>query len=777
MRIPALFGLAAAVLLAACTGDGDTVVAGATVPADTPNSFLTFPNTQASLAAGDYQIVVGTAAVGAGAGQPYTLTITRADGSVQSIEGNWPAGSSGPSATAAGNVAHDFALDQAGGATFSLASAVEGHLFLTRNGVVVASASANDGNGSVVIDMPVTPISSVEYAQAYYRAVDPLGLRETLAEWKERNGFNDSGNPDITITHVTFRDALDLGYGRDMYVLRERSAGVTRRIAFYVNNYVVQLQPGSSSNYGPLNVDAAISGDARFFRGSNAIEFSPADEDAPNANGDMKITKFFTFDKAGKRLTSADLDGRGVKHMPGMCWACHGGQTMPLDENGGFQAQSLRSAKYNILGAGEFEYSLIPGWSRADQEARLRTLNSYVMESYADLDARPDANGDRGQGKWSAHYALELVNGRYGDNDDDGVSSGNFASGTYQDDFVPFGWRQENNPTAGVDTETLFRRVVGPHCTACHSLQGREAAVLTSADPSQPNLPGNLGLAINFSSFEKFYAYRSRIADYVFRRGIMPLGLRNWERFWKDANGAPAILASALGDSSLFAGGAVIQPGLPVARPGVERTVKSPVQLDGSASYFAQSYRWEIVSVAPADTLIAPAAALAAASLSNATTARAALIAPEDGDYVLRLTVTNSRGSHSETVTHTVSSSTTDQTRLTFVDDIRPIFTAKDCVDCHQLDAPGRAGIPVSWSEADVVDSNGIRLYQRVMERVDLRDPENSRLLQRPTSLTHGGGLKLNLTSPTDRAYYNTILNWIREGAVCGTGTVYGCPE
>jgi hypothetical protein len=744
MRI--LSGLLATAFLAGCTGEGDTVVQSATVAADTPNSFLTYPNTQAALGAGTYQIVVGTDVGGAGAGQAYTLTLVRDDGSEETITGTWPAGLSGPTATAAGNATHALEMASAGGITIRMSSGVDGYLFLVRNGVVVASATDGGAGGAPEIALASTPISSAEYATAYYAAVDPENERTTLAEWKERNGFNRT-DADVSITHVVFRDALDLGYGRDMYVLRERSGGVTQRIAFVVNNYIVQLQPGSSSNYGPLNVDAAISQDKRFFRGTNAIEFSPANEDDPaNPNGSMKITKFFTYDKNGNRLTSADLDGRGVKHMPGMCWACHGGQTMPLDENGNFQAQALRSAKYNILGAGDFEYSLQDGWHRTDLEPKIRTINSYVRESYLDMQARPNANDDRGQGKWAADYGLELVTGRYGND---------FVNGTYDDDFVPDGWKQVNNPGAGVDTETLFKRVVGPHCTACHSLQGRQAA--------GPDSAGNLGIAINFSSFEKFYAYRSRIADYVYKRGIMPLGLRNWEDFWEDPDGAPSILAAALGDTSLFSGGKVIQPGLPVARPGADRMLPSPAQLDGSASYFAQTYQWEIIY---------PIAH--AATLTNANTARPTLTAP-DGEYVLRLTVTNSKGSSDTTVTYTVDNSMASPSTLTFVNDIVPMFNAKGCLACHA--SGGYAGIPVYWDENDVVDSNGIRLYQRVMERVDLRDPENSRLLRRPTSLTHGGGLLIDVTDPGDRVLYNTLVNWIREGAVCGTGTSYGCAE
>lgn len=746
MRVRVLSCLASVVLLSGCMGDGNTEVTAASISATTPDSFLTYPNTQASLAAGSYDIVIGSDTAGEGApwGIPaaYRLTITYDDGRVETRDGVWPAsGTSGPSATDTGNAHETLTLDHAGGVTIALASTVNAVLILTRNGQVVVSDTASGANGAPLIDLPVSRISAADYAQAYYDAVDPNGDRDTVEKWKTKNGFYDSNS---AITHVTFRDALDLGYGRDMYILKN---SVTGRIAFMVQNYIVTLQPGSSSNYGPLNVDAAISKDSRYLKGTNAIEFSPANEDDPgNANGSMKITKFFTFDPSGKRITSSDLDGRGIKHMPGMCWACHGGQTMPLDENGRFQPQSLRSAKLNILGVADFEYSLQDGYHRDQMESRFKTVNSYVAETYADLQARDINDAATAQGKWSADYALELVHGRY----DNGASS------SYRDDFVPEGWKLANNSGASVNTELLFKRVVGPHCTGCHSLQGRAATHEPGSDTAS-----NLGNAINFSSYEKFIAYRSRIADYVFRRGIMPMSLRNFENFWQDPDGAPAILAAALADPTLFENGHVIQPGKPVARPGADRTVRSPVQLDGSASSFAQSYQWTILSPSPTT-----------ATLSDASSARPTLTAPA-GNYVLQLTVGNSKGSSSATVTYTVNGSVADQKTLTFVDDVRPLFASNGCTVCHS--STGYPGIPVYWS--DEVDSNGIKLYRRVMERVDLKDPENSRLLRRPTSHTHGGGLVIDTSTPQGESDYNTILNWIREGAVCGSDTSLGCPD
>ncbi|HET8729742.1 MAG TPA: hypothetical protein VFM34_01355 [Moraxellaceae bacterium] len=727
MRSLLVLGLAAA--LAGCVGNGDTKEAPAVPAADSPNAFLTFPNTQAPLGAGSYSIQVS--ALTGTVADTFHLVITFDDGSTRSVDGSWTAGGTT-------TLADPLVLARAGGvrivATSGSGQAV--HIVLSRNGSVVADAAGT-------LNLPLSVISSTQYAKAYYDAVDPQVERDTLEKWKSRNGFYD-GNPYNTVTHVVFRDALDLGYGRDMTVLYN---SVTGRTAFMVHNYVVSLQPGASSNYGPLNVDAAIAQDPRFFIGTNVIEFSPANEDNPaDVNGAMMINKFFIFDKNGNRITEADLDGRGIKPVPGTCWTCHGGETLPLTPAGKFQPMSVRSPKFNILGVADFEYSLQDGYHRDQEEDRLRLLNSYVKGSYDTIASRDINNSATGRGKWSADYAQELVNGRYGSV---------FTSGTYQDGFVPAGW--QNGP-GQENAELLFTRVVGPHCTGCHSLQGRAA---TGTDYA-----GNLGNGINFSSYTKFMAYRTRIIDYVYKRGIMPLSLRNFESFWEYPDGAPSILASALADPSLFdsSTGKVIPPGRPVARPGADRTVRGPtVQLDGNASYFADSYHWAITS---------PVASTA--TLSNPDTARAVLNAPAAGTYVVTLTVTNSRGSHSASETLTVNGAAADQTALTFANDIRPILSNNGCTGCH-VDG-GIAGIPVYWD--DNIDSDGNKLYQRILARVNLANPEDSRLLKKPTSELHGGGVVIDTTTPQGQADYNTLVNWIREGAACGTnpsGLDVGC--
>ena len=150
-----------------------------------------------------------------------------------------------------------------------------------------------------------------EYADAYYRAVDPLNAKDTLAKWKAANGFETGTGNEF---NVVFGDRRDLGYGRRMYA-RSNPDGT---VAFYVENYLIQSGPDYL--YSPLNLDAAIVRDTRWMVGINAIEFSPG------PNGGVAFPKFYNFNPEGVRQTFVDLDGRGPKAMPGPCISCHGGR-------------------------------------------------------------------------------------------------------------------------------------------------------------------------------------------------------------------------------------------------------------------------------------------------------------------------------------------------------------------------------------------------------------------------------------------------------------------
>ena len=85
-----------------------------------------------------------------------------------------------------------------------------------------------DGSNAINVSLNTKLTSSLEYAQAYYKVVDPNDERTTLSAWKTKNGFDQGFD-----VHVIFRDSKDLGYGRDMYGRKNADGS----LAFYVNNF------------------------------------------------------------------------------------------------------------------------------------------------------------------------------------------------------------------------------------------------------------------------------------------------------------------------------------------------------------------------------------------------------------------------------------------------------------------------------------------------------------------------------------------------------------
>jgi hypothetical protein len=606
-------------------------------------------------------------------------------------------------------------------------------------------------------------VFTTAWSEAYYRAVDPNATRTTLEDWKAANEF-DSCDEEV---HVIFRDAKDLGYGRNMRACRHDDG----RVAVFVNNYVVRIQPGDPSNYGPINVEAAIAEDPHHMQGTNAIEFTPINPNDPDSD---KVAKFYTFAPSGQRNILADLDGRGAKPMPQPCLLCHGSTLPPWDSAAiiasttpwaePYVEKTLKSTKMNLLELESFDYSpYVAGYSRAEQEEALRKINRFILGTFEESAGRAATD----PGRWWPDFAIEIANKRY-------QGQPGLTGQLYQDDSLPCGWRID--PSADADCagspdipldprpegiDVLYKRVVEPHCIACHSLRG------SSAGQNQ----SDAGNAISFSNYEKFIGYSDLINEYVYHRGVMPLSLRNYEKFWADrCNGAPALLATFLPEFDRYDDGfCVIAPGLPVARPGANRPVTSPLVIDGSASLFVRQYQWQVLSVPD------PAAV---ATLSNPSLAAPTFTASHNGDYVLRLTVTNLRGSDSQDMTLTVNSSMTPRpSQLTFVDHVLPVlrdplYPGRDrrCTECHSTGAPSLvayAGIPVLYDAG--VDST---VYAEVKQRIDLGDPENSMLLRKPTREQHGGGRIIDRDTADGEALYQMLINWIRNGARCGSDPV-----
>jgi hypothetical protein len=99
-----------------------------------------------------------------------------------------------------------------------------------------------------------------------------------------------------------------------------------------------------------------------------------------------------------------------------------------------------------------------------------------------------------------------------------------------------------------------------------------------------------------------------------------------------------------------------------------------------------------------------------------------------------------------------------EKTPVTFLRDIAPILDRRGCsaAGCHGKNG-GAGGFQLSLLTLAPDED-----YEPIIKRVDLKDPENSRFLIKPTGGDgHKGGVRFKEGSPEHRA----ILRWIRAGA------------
>jgi mono/diheme cytochrome c family protein len=717
--------LALLVLLAGCSrGDDAAETPARATDKFAADHFLQYLNAQPSLAADTYVVDVRSA----GGPVDFTLNITLDDGTTRTVSGV---------ADLFGAITGDdlvFELKRAGGIDMALTASGPACLYLLDDLLTVLAHDGDDdddrdcdgGETVVALDLPASKTNDASYAEAYYATIDPAGERETLDGFKALNGFGPAD------THVIFRDTKDLGYGRDMH-FRDQGGG---RYAFYVNNFVVDDLPGET--YGPLNLDAAINQVKRYHLGTNAIEFGPVDADADgfddDINGDGTLDgadffpRFYNYSSSPpyERKLTVDLDGKGEKAMPVPCIVCHGGRAdvlLPDPVNGSPDSRFPRGGDTHShlqpLDVGTFEYAAVSPWTRGELEAGLKAINTAVYESYAALENPP-------LGQWDSSMAREMLESWYGGT---GLPAGVFA-----DTYVPAGWQPNPSngaPPAGADD--LYRDVLSTNCRTCHLLRG----LVHQSD-------------IDFTSWEKFVGYHERVEELVFDRGLMPLATLTFNNF-HDSAFLVDMLASFLPDFGRYAGdGSLLLPGRPIARAGPDRASPAPVSVSGSASLFAETYAWTIVSQPVG----------ANATLQGADAVRTRLVNAIDGDYVLQLVVAlGSVASPPDTVTVTVDSGMNPAPRdLTFTAHIAPVLASAGCTGCHTDGGDPRP--PVFYTAGPNRDP-----YTTVRSLIDFDDPQNSRLLLKPSGQHHAGGTLPGFDLAGNRASYDRFLNWILEGA------------
>ena len=623
-------------------------------------------------------------------------------------------------------------------------------------------------------------IAEAAYATAYYEAVDPNSERDTLTKFKAVNGFGTAGGA-LGEVSVIVGDQRDLGYGRRM-TGRQNADGT---LAFVVENYLV----GAYGPYSPLNLEAAIYPEAKWHVGTNGIEFSPGYDanctSAPRCS--TNFVKFYTFDPiTGVRLSTVNLDGRGYKAMPTVCASCHGGRADPLTPAAGSPTgkalfaklmNSASKADYpggNVGGVrgdigaqlhpfepASFDFSTIPAFTRAMQEAKIKTINKMVLCSFpipgaptamTDDACRRTATFDEYRGTAATH-----LKDMYSDGSPAAATNLVTSASKALDTWVPNTVDPLNPGNVSWDAagqSNLYLNVQANSCRVCHLLRGT----------------GNQS-DIDFSDFTKFDGYSDSIKAHVLDRGNMPLSKLINDKFWATPSTYNAM-ATYL--SSLPAGytNTATAPGRPVADPGPSRVVQQPtITLSAANSLFSTGYQWSIVTDP-----------VGGASLANANASTTTLTTTGNGTYVIQLVT--SRGATSSlpvTLNIVVNSALAyNPTALRFTD-IKDLLQigGGGCTGCHttnggppiwytDIDRNGNGGVEATNNKTD--DDNHW-FYKELRGRINFADIVASPLLRKPSGHHHNGlqrpGFDISAQPPghADRVDYDKILGWILNGA------------
>ena len=390
-----------------------------------------------------------------------------------------------------------------------------------------------------------------------------------------------------------------------------------------------------------------------------------------------------------------------------------------------------------------FQFSTTPGYTRAEQEPLLKTMNRMVLCSYPlpapssfpeDACRRPASSGE-----WQG-TAAALIKAAYGG---DGL-----PNPAYVEPSAPASW-------AAAGQTSLYETVVAPACRVCHQLRG------TGRQSD-----------IDFTTYEKFQSYADRIFATVIDRGDMPLAKLVYDTF--HASSGEAALADFLVGQGLparDAGGAVLRPGRPIADPGPDRVVRQgATQLSASNSLFADTYAWSIVS--GPNGAVPPSGAM----LTDANTAQPTFNAATDGTYVVSLVASNASARSAPKLLSLVvqNALTPDPSAIRFSDIKAALQDGNECQGCHAPASPLHPPIAFTNYDRDgdgaITPTDDAWFYAEVRSRINFAEVAASALLQKPSGQHHFGGLgpgfdtRLPPGQP-ERAKYDLFLNWILNGA------------
>ena len=319
--------------------------------------------------------------------------------------------------------------------------------------------------------------------------------------------------------------------------------------------------------------------------------------------------------------------------------------------------------------------------------------------------------------------------------------------------------------------DQLYLEVIKPTCRLCH-------------------LTRRLGgrYPINFGYYSGFMLYQKEIESTIYDEGSMPLALRTFNHFWQ--TGQSDILASHLPGFSRYEPGTteVLKPGRPIANAGptprvgnrvVEFAPADPakvVMLNGKASLFATNFNWTLDPLQSASTNI---------QLTNANTATPTFKPDVAGDYTFTLTVDNGVAGQTSSSSITVTA-VQNPALVSFSNDLAPQTTLPSgyfgggplgpCTECHgrnenRIDEKFGKFAGYDFAPSMAFRVIGPEAYNNFIDRINFDKPQESLILEYPSTMKHDGGLPFygygeDVPGGTpDYVYYDLILQWILEGA------------
>jgi hypothetical protein len=358
---------------------------------------------------------------------------------------------------------------------------------------------------SVRLAVPTGSISQIPFltfpaigtdpqAIGYYSGIDPAmtyngttwsgGTHSTLGAWWSQAGFASDGSGG---TRAAYLNNNDLGFGRDMHIIRDSSTG---NVFGYVTNY-------GNHDQNPGNADLAQTANKATAVATVAMEYSPLS----GVSG--SVVKFFVFkggDGNAPLVNSADLDGFGQKFVPNLCQNCHGGEfyspanpasPSPLDLSLRASLAAAVGASFREFDTDSFKY---PGGNNtlpAGSRSAFYNLNQLVLNSNPQQPIQ------------------DLINGWYG-----GLA--NPSTDPPNTSFTPTGWIDASQP----QKQQLYLQVVSKSCRTCHVAFSQTSAVS----------------GITWTTYPQFQAHQQNVGtvhDFVCGDSkLMPHALITYRNFW-----------------------------------------------------------------------------------------------------------------------------------------------------------------------------------------------------------------------------------------------------